>query len=414
MKLTSAIKTTFLATAITATLAACSITDSSLDSENPGGDISNNETYNKTPLLVFLGETDFFSITATRGMGPFENKEDVKKKNAKICVYAFRNSTHEPLTDPADLRKTRYANGKAHDEDNESCLLDGYDYNSGMVMKLNENDGQLRQPEQDSEKLYYSNTYQNVGYNFFAYYTDDCKLTCNRSQDKITYEFDVDGTQVIANLNIDGTQDVIWGKTTNDDVDAYSAHYFRQLEHSTEIPSLAFSHKLMRLTFSCKPGKDVHDSIEPAKKMGVKSIVIMGVPTRGSLIIADKDNAQNEGVLTFDQNSKSDLALRDNNDKPMTTTYWVMDDEREIGQGILVPVPESADMHYYILVTMVDKDGNTFVPEHPAMLDNGATPFVAGKSYNVSLTIHGPREIDLNATLNKWIEDDETIDGIIL
>lgn len=238
-------------------------------------------------------------------------------------------------------------------------------------------------------------------YTFYGYYPHTTDVITN-------------GTQVIANLNIDGTQDVIWGKTTNDDVDAYSAHYFRKLEHSTEIPSLAFSHKLMRLTFSCKPGKDVHGSIEPAKKMGVKSIVIMGVPTRGSLIIADKNNAQNEGVLTFDQNSKSDLALRDNNDKPMTTTYWVMDDEREIGQGILVPVPESADMHYYILVTMVDKDGNTFVPEHPAMLDNGATPFVAGKSYNVSLTIHGPREIDLNATLNKWIEDDETIDGIIL
>ena len=47
-------------------------------------------------------------------------------------------------------------------------------------------------------------------------------------------------------------------------------------------------------------------------------------------------------------------------------------------------------------------------------LRNGETPFEAGKAYTINLIIHGPKLIDLNAKLDKWVEDDTTVGDVNL
>ncbi|MGN0069567.1 MAG: fimbrillin family protein [Prevotella sp.] len=222
-----------------------------------------------------------------------------------------------------------------------------------------------------------------------------------------------DGVQVKTSFTIDGTQDIIWGKTNSDDTNAFSAYYFRQLEHADEVPSISFTHKLMRLTFSCIAGEDANGSTESAKNMGIVSVSVKNVPVNGELIIADKGNALNEGTLTFDGKTVADLVLHDKDDAPLGEEYWVQDEETSIGQGILLPVPSLPDQHFFIQVVLKDKSGNIFAPEYPMELRN-TEGFQAGKSYNVTMTINGPKLIEVNATLNKWELDDTNIEGIIL
>lgn len=438
MKLTSAIKTTFLATAITATLAACSITDSSLDSENPGGDISNNETYNKTPLLVFLGETDFFSITATRGMGPFENKEDVKKKNAKICVYAFRNSTQEPLTEPADLRKTRYANGMDQDTINESCLLDGYDYNSGMVMKLNENDGQLRQ-DGEKQKLYYSNTYQNVGYNFFAYYTDDCKLTCNRRQakDKITYEFDVDGTQDILfgaapalTMNeLNTTYKDLTLSAEEKSIIVGANGYSTFAAHRDVHPHINLSHAMARFVFQAYPGDETAKDIKITKiEMLANKRCTLTVAGRTTDVIGAKFDENNKGWMVLRDKDENGVYLKDGIN-PTTVSFepemndmeWYDRKCSEVGSSMLL-APDSTYKMIIYYSQLVDngtkKEWRPMSTEYtikaPKAPNNdnynydektGCYIYKPGYQYTVKIAVFGLSEIKVSVNIDEWKED---------
>ena len=80
MKLTKVIKRPVVAAATVMLLAACNQSYPGLEFDYPENEIENNETYNKTPLMVFVSEQDFFSITATRGMGPFDNDEHFREK----------------------------------------------------------------------------------------------------------------------------------------------------------------------------------------------------------------------------------------------------------------------------------------------------------------------------------------------
>lgn len=244
-------------------------------------------------------------------------------------------------------------------------------------------------------------------YHFYGYYP--------RVED---YMVTAGSRQRIASIPIDGTQDIIWGRTTSADPMAYCARYFRQAGRENEIPSLAFSHRLMRLTFSCVPGEDARGSIESAKKMGVMSIAVKSVPTVANLIVADLDDTSNEGTVYYDwTNNVADFLLKDSTDADFRGDHWVQENETTLGQGILLPVPDAemaaAGFRYLVEITLMDRDGNVFRSEHPIELQNSAV-YQAGKSYNVKLTVHGPQEIYLNATLAPWEIDDDNIGGVTL
>lgn len=226
------------------------------------------------------------------------------------------------------------------------------------------------------------------------------------------YQPEVNATATQRNVDfvIDGTQDIIWGKTeVSDDSMAFCAKYFRDPEFKDVTPTITFKHKLMRMTFSCVPGADADGSIAKSLEMGIQSITILSVPTIGNLILADRENSENEGVLTFDwSNNLEDFVLREVDDSPLGEDYWVVEEGTKIGGGILLPVPEDPAFRYYVNVVLKDKNGNIFHPEHPMEIRN-ADNFEAGKSYNVKMIINGPKVIEVKGTLDAWIEDETNI-----
>ena len=277
----------------------------------------------------------------------------------------------------------------------------------------------------DGKKHYYP-TGNWHKYAFYGYYP---------KQDAANIIYDKKSVRVMFQ-NLDGTTDIIYGKAEDLNTPyAYSAYYFRQEGNEDKVPTVAFAHKLMRLTFAIKPGgKDK----EAAKTMGVTKVEVVKVPTKGTLVLADKDVPANAGSINFDWNNKddlADLALKAKTEatsteqkglEPDFTAYdetnahkacWVKDDPVDIGQGIMIPVPDyenNPNYKYQLKITLINKDGQTFEPEYPMDLNTNGKEFAAGTSYKVTMTINGPKEIQLNATLEKWQEDNTTIGGIIL
>lgn len=273
----------------------------------------------------------------------------------------------------------------------------------------------------DGKKHYYP-TGNWHKYAFYGYYP---------KQDAANIIYDKNSVSVMFE-DLDGTTDIIYGKAEDLNTPyAYSAYYFRQEGNEDKVPTVAFAHKLMRLTFAIKPGgKDK----EAAKTMGVTKVEVVKVPTKGTLILADKDAPANAGYINFDWTTTADFALKAKTDatgtgeglEPEFTAYdgtnetkacWVKDDEVNIGQGIMIPVPDyenNPDYKYQLKITLINKDGQVFEPEYPMDLNTNGKEFAAGTSYKVTMTINGPKEIQLNATLEKWQEDNTTIGGIIL
>lgn len=273
----------------------------------------------------------------------------------------------------------------------------------------------------DGKKHYYP-TGNWHKYAFYGYYPkqDAANIIYNNKSVSVMFE------------DLDGTTDIIYGKAEDLTTPyAYSAYYFRQEGNEDKVPTVAFAHKLMRLTFAIKPGgKDK----EAAKTMGVTKVEVVKVPTKGTLVLADKDAPANAGYINFDWTTTADLALKAKTDatgtgeglEPEFTAYdgtnetkacWVKDDEVNIGQGIMIPVPDydtDPDYKYQLKITLINKDGQVFEPEYPMDLNTNGKEFAAGTSYKVTMTINGPKEIQLNATLEKWQEDNTTIGGIIL
>ena len=156
-------------------------------------------------------------------------------------------------------------------------------------------------------------------YRFYGYYPRQEEINATNTQRSVDFV-------------IDGTQDIIWGKTeVSDDSMAYCAKYFRDPEHKDVTPTITFKHKLMRMTFSCVPGTDADGSIAKSLEMGIESITILSVPTTGNLIIADRTNPENDGVLTFDwSNNLEDFELCEADDSPLGEEYWVLEEGTKI------------------------------------------------------------------------------------
>ncbi|MGN1262827.1 MAG: fimbrillin family protein [Prevotella sp.] len=249
-------------------------------------------------------------------------------------------------------------------------------------------------------------------YSFYGYYPYDSGSMLEKTSTTRKVKF-----------TIDGTQDVIWGKASSAEQYAYSAKYFRQTENAGKVPEMQFKHVLMRITFTSYPGAAADGTITKALTMGVKSITILDVPTQGEMVIADLNTPSNEGIATFDWTDadiKSDLAMTDPGDATFGNDHWLQSVDNDgatpletaVGQGFIVPVPPSGTT-YYIKVVLEDKSGREFISEFPIELSN-SIDYEAGKSYNVRLTIYGPQDIKLNATLEPWTIDTSTIDGIEL
>lgn len=172
------------------------------------------------------------------------------------------------------------------------------------------------------------------------------------------------GRALTVDYVLDGSQDVIWGRTS---YDGYCAAYFASA--STDIPQLALKHCLTRLKF-----KAVLTDEAAARGIQVTNIRIVNVPTHQTLTIADRANPEREGKLTPTDNTKSVISLS----------------SADMAKGVMLP-PAS---DYYIGVTMSDGAGNDCSPKGYFQLAP-AGGFEAGKIYLIQMYVsEAPQNIE--------------------
>ncbi|MBO7347183.1 MAG: fimbrillin family protein [Bacteroidaceae bacterium] len=283
----------------------------------------------------------------------------------------------------------------------------------------------------DKDTVAYYPTTLFYSYDFFAYYpySDNLRHVKNaRGQNH----------KVEAALKIDGHTDVLWGRATvTDEMTewekkyAYSAKYFREQDSIsiTTNPVVKLEHVLTRMRFLVTPGATVEggSDIREAKDMTVEKIAVRNVNSKHWLTVADLDNLDiTADKLLSDPSEPVDMVLWDEVKDTVAVQKCPqeLNDTVAIGDGIMLP-PAKEYMIQIILSRPVQKtiqvqdyyddaleqwvmkdevvwDKELWVSETPLMMGNGGKIFAQGKSYDVVITVHGPKQIGLGASLKEW------------
>lgn len=273
------------------------------------------------------------------------------------------------------------------------------------------------------DRHYYYPISQFYSYEFYGYYP-------YAEDGNITYEA-LDGGhggprhRATVHYTIDGTQDIIWGRATLQEKDAYSASYFRE-NTEAPMPKIELQHMLTRLQFQVKPGADpikMDTVFEDAGKITVKSIRILDAHSKVDLIVADMEKREPFGedslkMLTLaerikpsDDSTRANFTLKDAQDgglKPVAIGS-TLEQATRVG-GSLMLYPEKK----YRLEIKLHKDdppGEGFDVTTEEWLtvgppyghyDSESNVFRQGISYMVTITVNDIEEVKANASLNKW------------
>lgn len=230
-------------------------------------------------------------------------------------------------------------------------------------------------PAGTTETKYYYPMGSQYSYTFYGYYPYSTNVVHNGNK----YSVKVTG--------LDGTTDLIWGKSfvdpnDLDKADAYSAKYLRDKKkrveeagntwdekaHKESRPKLTFVHKLMKFNIILRKGSGGSTRIE---KLGIKSAKLLNVADAGTLTIADLDNRLDaltddvkgkEGEFVVDwttaKNHNTEATAFKLKDKdgnvignPANGPYLGTNTDVTVGDGFLLPVPTQ--------MTGTNDDGST-------------------------------------------------------
>lgn len=270
-------------------------------------------------------------------------------------------------------------------------------------------------------------------YNFYAYYPYENTVISKGSG------------QVNATMTIDGTTDIIWGRTRpnaeEQGENAYSANYFRVDNNADTIPVLIMNHVLTRFRFKAIAGEP-YPTGENVESQGIKivDIQVHDVPTRVTLAIARQNEATHgwgdssipqdtEGTLS-QVSSPSVLHLKEdgvalteyggylgspytllnshNAEHPLYIHTGDNTSDTDVSDGMMVPAGER---EYSLTVTMIDRNYDTthetYTNEVPFKLIPPEGGYLPGRVYWIELTINPRKEISARAVLIPW-RDAET------
>lgn len=280
-------------------------------------------------------------------------------------------------------------------------------------------------PDPDVSQTYYTYYPMNswFGYDFYGYYP--CDETCAVGEKT--------STRIYVDMNIDGTKDVIWGKSETPDVAAlapgnaelqstllssyYSARFFRKHPNLQEEAPMKLEHLLARFCFFVEPGPDKEFETplryDGAKKLRVKRVTIHQVESHLRLIVADCADAALSGTLSArpDASHKMDFVLQTKAGLPLSvnpvsieTTY----DENGVEIPFAKPLGDCIMLlpggsKHYMSVVFEDENGNEYPSESDIAISlaDGKT-FEAGNTYNVRLQVSGIKNIGITAELAAW------------
>ncbi len=254
-------------------------------------------------------------------------------------------------------------------------------------------------------------------YNFYAYYPRQEETVEFVGQDRPTIEFSKDDNNYYYLLEkyyeIDGTQDIIWGKADPPEGDAFSARYFIE-NVSADKPQFSFEHKLVQFRFFVKAANpDVADNVKITNMsvpnaLGYLALVIANqnpAPVdsmkEGTIKVFGKKNVKkklNVKWLSNDDNYKDKDRFDGTIGNALAITTDAVDYNNPVGYLMLAnpAIGKSRDgnFKYELQLDWAKKVGDDFVVQGiPISVELGGD-FAEGKIYNIVVTVNP----DLNPT----------------
>lgn len=175
-------------------------------------------------------------------------------------------------------------------------------------------------------------------------------------------------------------------------------------------PNLVFKHVLTRLTFKAKCG----DASAPAQPVKITSIQVTGAISDGTLTVIPA-NSGTQGFVAGATTANFALMGPDLDPKTQKLANFSGKDITNTGDGadafqqIGVPMMLVPGEKYTIVInTEQNMDGTGDIEENEkGTITKEVTfagGFVAGKNYNINITVYGLQEIAVDATLTAWEE----------
>lgn len=270
------------------------------------------------------------------------------------------------------------------------------------------------------------------GYDFYGYYPYQAEGFWSTSD------------SVLVDMTINGTQDVIWGKSETPDIAAltndielqeklgkcyYSARYFRNHPNEIDDVHMKFDHLLTRFRFHVYPGANSENAADKkyseAASLCIKEIRLNQVEDNLRLVVADRSGNNREGKLySYDENTTSfylhhkdgaRLSDRPVNIPTQTDSLGVVTPDTTVVGDCIMVLPERSA--YYMSVVLADTANHdkTYSSERNITIALNAAQsrkFEAGKTYNVYLRVTGVTMIGITAELERWEESEEELDFI--
>ena len=254
-------------------------------------------------------------------------------------------------------------------------------------------------------------------YNFYAYYPRQEETVEFVGLDRPTIEFSKDDNNYYYLLEkyyeIDGTQDIIWGKADPPEGDAFSARYFIE-NVSADKPQFSFEHKLVQFRFFVKAANpDVADNVKITNMsvpnaLGYLALVIANqnpAPVdsmkEGTIKVFGKKNVKkklNVKWLSNDDNYKDKDRFDGTIGNALAITTDAVDYNNPVGYLMLAnpAIGKSRDgnFKYELQLDWAKKVGDDFVVQGIPISVELGDDFAEGKIYNIVVTVNP----DLNPT----------------
>ena len=250
-------------------------------------------------------------------------------------------------------------------------------------------------------------------YDFYGCHVDDAATAAMTIPTGTNFDLATAGFSVP--VTIDGTQDLMVAMPDkskdiegNLEVTATDNLYSAWSSRRGVKPNLVFKHVLTRLTFKAKCG----DASAPAQPVKITSIQVTGAISDGTLTVIPA-NSGTQGFVAGTTTANFALMgpdldpetqkLENFSGKDITNVDPV--DFEQIGASMML-VP--GGKYTIVITTEQDMNNNsTIETNEKGTITKEVTfagGFVAGKNYNINITVYGLQEIAVDATLTAWEE----------
>ncbi len=276
--------------------------------------------------------------------------------------------------------------------------------NVAANVKYNQTGGYSYLEWADNTEDHYYPKVQRYAYEFVAYYprTDSVYF--------IYYNNNTKCQRVYANIEIDGSQDVMYAHPgpPSDNTDGWTSEYFKQHPTATP-PHFSFEHKLPRLTFKVKLKGDFAN----VGTYYVDSLYLDSMPSKVTLYLAHRSSpgaAINGGtILTTQPIVKKNFHLREANGDFVADhylDYQVTTAGTSVGDAIFIPPSKKEKLA--LRVVLRDASGSRYRLPMPITVTPPSTGWESGKSYNIVVTLQDPVKVEAKASVLDYTNYDDT------